>query len=134
MEPRPVSSLAPGSLETRPAYTCQFPETGFRLYVTVFWQTLPGQGVPEATFSMRHPSSQPARLSSFGGRPRYARPARLMPSLYAAFPNVPLSPLARRANRFVPLAAALLLAPLAQADTAPPAPMVLHLDEAVEKS
>jgi outer membrane protein len=57
-----------------------------------------------------------------------------MPSLYAAFPNVPLSPLARRANRFVPLAAALLLAPLAQADTAPPAPMVLHLDEAVEKS
>jgi outer membrane protein len=69
-----------------------------------------------------------------GGHPRYARPAWQLPSPYGASPNVPFLALVRRANRLVPLAAALLLSPVAQADTATPAPMVLHLDEAVEKS
>ena len=83
---------------------------------------------------MGNPSSEPACRSSMGGRLRSARPAAHLAAPYPLIPNVLFPPSARRPIRIASLATALVLGASARAQTVPPPPVVLHLDDAVEKS
>ena len=83
---------------------------------------------------MRPRSSDPAGRSSETGRLRYGPSAQPSPRPYPERPTVlPLSA-ALRAGCVVTLTTAFALSPVARAQTAPQAPTVLHLDEAVNKA